>query len=484
MPRHNPTIHGAGTTLKLETEKMDPETCRRARLARDPRFDGRFFIAVKTTGIYCRPICPAPAPKEENVTYFDSAIEAANQGYRPCLRCRPDSAPASFAWKGTDTTLERALRLLDNGALIEGSITDLSDRLGIGPRYLNKLFRSRLGTSPKQYAQYQQLLFAKSLLQQTRLPVTEVALAAGFRSVRRFNDCFARALQLTPSELRRRNAAPPASGLSLFLSYRPPYDWPALHDFLQRRLIPDLEWCGPLHYGRSFRWRGTDGDTLQGCFTAHHRPQRCGFDVTLELERPGPLLPIVRNIRRVLDLDADIAQIDAQLAQLPGLANRLRRGLRLPGIWDPFEAGVRAILGQQVSVAAARALVTALVHRIGPALRDKRLFPSPRELAEARLDTLKMPASRRDTLRRFAGFHAGQEAGQATAPDPEQWQALKGIGPWTVRYARMRGLSDSDVWLGTDLGVQRTLEREGLTLDPQAASPWQSYLTLQLWCLT
>lgn len=458
---------------------MDPETCRRARLARDPRFDGQFFTAVKTTGIYCRPICPAPTAKEGNVTYFDNAIAAANQGYRPCLRCRPDSAPASFAWKGTDTTVERALRLIDDGALIDGTVAELSDQLGIGPRYLNKLLQARLGTSPKQYAQYQQLLFAKSLLQQTRLPVAEVALAAGFGSVRRFNDCFVHALQLTPSELRRRSGGSASAGLSLFLSYRPPYDWEALRDFLYSRLIPDLEWCDSDHYGRTFQWPSADGGALRGRFTARHRPQRCGFHVTLELDRPGPLLPIVRNIRRLLDLDADIARIDEQLAQLPALTNRLRPGLRLPGIWDPFEAGVRAILGQQVSVAAARGLVTTLVHRVGPELGDKRRFPSAKEMAGTRLDFLKMPGSRRDTLKRFAEFCAERNR----TPDPDQWQALKGIGPWTVSYARMRGLSDSDIWLGTDLGVQRTLEREGLTLDPQAASPWRSYLTFQLWNL-
>lgn len=299
---------------------MDPEICRRARLARDHRFDGRFFTAVKTTGIFCRPICPARAPKEKNVIYFDSAIEAANQGYRPCLRCRPDSAPASFAWKGTDTTLERALRLIDKGALIDGTITALSDQLGIGPRYLNKLFQARLGASPKQYAQYQQLLFAKSLLQQTRLPVADVALAAGFGSVRRFNDCFVHALQLTPSELRRRSGgsasaglSPPSlpawrrrirksgeeDGLSLFLSYRPPYDWDALRDFLKARLIPEVEWCDADFYGRTFGWPSADGPVLQGRFTARHRPQRRGFEVSVALDRPGPLLPIVRNIRRV-----------------------------------------------------------------------------------------------------------------------------------------------------------------------------------------
>ena len=472
----------AGTDLEIET--MDPEICHRARLARDSRFDGQFFTAVKTTGIYCRPICPARTPKEENVTYFDSAIQAANQGYRPCLRCRPDSAPASFAWKGTDTTLERALRLIDDGALIDDSVTELSNQLGIGPRYLNKLFQARLGASPKQYAQYQQLLFAKSLLQQTRLPVAEVALAAGFGSVRRFNDCFVTALQLTPSELRRRGGGSAPAGLSLFLSYRPPYDWDALRDFLGTRLIPELEWCSTDRYGRTFHWPSADGGVLHGRFTARHRPARCGFEVSVALDRPGALLPIVRNIRRLLDLDADIARIDAQLAQIPGLGNRLRPGLRLPGIWDPFEAGVRAILGQQVSVAAARRLVTTLVRKIGPAQGDRQRFPSAWEMASActegnGLDFLKMPGKRRDTLKRFAEFYARHPR----APEPEQWLSVKGIGPWTVNYARMRGFGDSDVWLGSDLGVQRTLERQGLTVDPQLASPWRSYLTFQIWSL-
>lgn len=457
---------------------MDPTIYRQARLARDPRFDGQFFVAVRTTGIYCRPICPAPLPKEANVTYFTTAIEAANEGYRPCLRCRPDSAPASWAWKGTDTTLERALRLIDDGALIQGSVESLSNRLGIGARYLNKLFQAKLGTSPKQYALYQQLLFAKSLLQQTTMPVTEVALASGFGSVRRFNDSFARALQLTPSALRRQSGDTPASSLSLFLSYRPPYAWSHLRDFLSARLIPGLEWCGEDHYGRTFRTRLPDGDGLAGQFTARHQPKRCGFRVDIELDRPGPLLPIVRTIRRLLDLDADIARIDDHLNQLPALANRLIPGLRLPGIWDPFEAGIRAILGQQVSVSAARNLVAQLVEQLGPPRHAHRYFPSPDEIAQADLSFLRMPGRRRDTLTRLAEYCLDG------TPDPDSWQTLDGIGPWTTRYARMRGLSESDIWLGSDLGVKRTLERENLTLDPADASPWQSYLTFQLWSLT
>ncbi|MBY5992534.1 helix-turn-helix domain-containing protein [Ferrimonas balearica] len=453
---------------------MDPTPYRQARLARDPRFDGRFFIAVRTTGIYCRPICPASPPKEENVTYFDSAIAAANAGYRPCLRCRPDSAPGSWAWRGSDTTVERAVRLIDEGALIDGAIPTLASRLGISPRYLNKLFQQRLGTSAKQYALYQQLMLAKRLLHDTQLPMAEVAAAAGFGSVRRFNDCFARELKLPPSQIRRRSTSK-GQGLTLFLSYRPPYAWAQLQGFLARRLVPGLEWTGPDHYGRTLALQGG----VRGRFTAVHQPKRCGFEVTLELTEPGPLMPLVHHIRRLLDLDAEIATIDAHLAQLPGLGPHLQPGLRLPGIWRPFEAGIRAVLGQQVSVAAARNLVCQLVAEHGETLGPHRLFPTPERLAEASLSELRMPDSRRQTLRRLAA-HVAEHGEQE---DPQRWQALKGIGPWTVDYVRLRGRSEPDVFLGGDLGVKHALARRSLNLDPQAAAPWRSYLTFQLWNL-
>lgn len=460
---------------------MNAEHYRRARLARDHRFDGKFFVAVKTTGIYCRPVCPAPAPKEANVLYFTSAIAAANQGFRPCLRCRPDSAPDSWAWKGTDTTLERALRLIGEGALIDGSVAVLAERLGVGSRYLSKLFRQKLGTSPKQYALYQQLLFAKSLLQQTSLPVSDVAFAAGFGSVRRFNDCFAQTLQLTPSAIRRHTQCKGPDSLRLFLSYRPPYAWPHMRDFLQARLIPGLEWLDENRYGRTFSW-GTNVRELpaKGQFTATHDADRHGFEVRVELSDPTALMPVVRNIRRILDLDADVQAIEEHLVRLPLPGERLRTGLRLPGIWSLFEAGVRAILGQQISVSAARNLVSALVQAYGEPFGSRRLFPGPAQLADSRLEALKMPDSRRQTLREFAREFAGNER----MNNPDDWRHIKGIGPWTVSYARMRGLSDTDIWLGSDLGIKRALAMQGGSFEPATASPWQSYLTFQLWNLS
>ncbi|XKE46158.1 helix-turn-helix domain-containing protein [Halomonas organivorans] len=449
---------------------LDPAQCRQARLARDARFDGRFVVGVTTTGIYCRPICPAIPSREGHVRYFASALAAAEAGFRPCLRCRPDSAPDSPAWRGTHTTLERALRLIDEGALQAGTLTELCERLGIGERYLRRLFERHLGVSPKAYAQHRQCLFAKQLLHQTTLPVTDIAYASGFRSLRRFNDAFRERIGLAPRDLRRR-AGKTDEDLTLWLAYRPPYAWEVLRDFHASRAIEDLEWVGERHYGRRIRWGEARGE-----FTAEHVPERHAFRVRLALDDLRALAPVVRRIRRLLDLDADTATIEAHLGRaLPGL--ELIEGLRLPGVWSPFEAGVRAILGQQVSIVAARRLVSRLVAELGePAGDNRRHFPTARAIAGSDLACLAMPGARRDTLRRFAAWYAGDEA----SDEPTDWTALKGIGPWTANYAALRGTGAPDVWLDGDAGVRRALHRlDGA--DPARAAPWRSYLTLQLW---
>lgn len=462
---------------------MDKTLYQQARLSRDARFDGQFFIAVKTTGIFCRPICPAPAPKECNVEYFTSSIAAVNQGYRPCLRCRPDAAPDSFAWKGKNTSFERALSLINEGALASQSISELSDRLGISSRYLNTLFQDNLGTSAKNYAQHQQLMFAKSLLQQTSISITDVAFAAGFNSLRRFNDCFQKKLKLTPSSLRR-NKAVATDTISLFLSYRPPYAWPQLRDFLQHRAIFPIEWLDVNSYGRSFTWPSSHDDSdgrnecIHGQFTATHNADKHGFNVNISISDITYLMPIVRNIRRILDLDAAINSIDKQLVTLDGFNTQLCTGLRLPGTWNLFEAGIRAILGQQISVAGALKLVATLVQHYGKKEGELTLFPLPEDLLNGDLQELKMPVSRRATLLNLAHFMAVNPQ-----QSPDEWLALKGIGPWTVDYAKMRGLSDPNIWLGGDLGVKKALNQQGLTVNPKDASPWQSYLTFQVWNL-
>lgn len=452
---------------------LDPQQCRQARLARDARFDGRFFVAVTTTGIFCRPICPAIPPQERHVRYFESAIAAARAGFRPCLRCRPDSAPDSPAWQGAQTTLTRAMRLIDEGALQRGSVVELCERLGIGERYLRQLFQRGFGVSPKAYALYRQCLFAKQLLHQTSLPVTDVAYASGFASLRRFNDAFKRQMALTPSDIRRsRGAGSQQARLTLKLAYRPPYRWERLRHFYARHLIEGLEWVEEHAFGRTLRW-----GTTTGHFTAIHDARHHRFEVALELSDLGSLNAIVRQIRRLLDLDADTQTIESHLARCaPSLP--LVAGLRLPGLWDVFEAGIRAILGQQVSIAAANRLIQQLVDRLGePDEQGRRRFPTPAAIAASDLAFLKLPAGRRETLRCLARATLAGDI----ADEPSAWTRLKGIGPWTADVAAFRGNSHPDIWLGSDLGVRRALAQLESPLDPALASPWRSYLTLQLW---
>ncbi|MDX2465288.1 MAG: AlkA N-terminal domain-containing protein [Porticoccus sp.] len=451
---------------------LSPTICRKARLSRDARFDGRFFTAVKTTGIFCRSICPASPPQEKNVEYYGSAIQAANSGYRPCLRCRPDSAPGSPAWKGADTTLNRAIDLIDQGALQDGSLLSLAERLGISDRYLRQLFNQHLGVSPKIFALYQQCMFAKQLLHQTELPITHIALASGFKSVRRFNDCFKIHIGLTPSQIRKSKDTAQKKSLQLKLYYRPPYNWPLMQRFFMPRIIPGLEWADDNSYGRTFEWLGGTGE-----FTAQHLTKKNCFDVAIEVNNLSALKPIVNNIRRILDLDTNIHAVEQNLKEHYNTQITLHKGLRLPGTWSMFEAGIRAILGQQVSVTAAHKLVAKLVETLGKPIENHYLFPTPRAIADSDLSFIKMPGTRKQTLHHLAQHYMGQPL-----PDnPEKWLLLKGIGPWTVDYARMRGLSDPDIFLGGDLGVKKAVENSLHAFNPALASPWRSYLTFQLW---
>ncbi|MEH8016717.1 helix-turn-helix domain-containing protein [Rheinheimera muenzenbergensis] len=449
---------------------INAETCQQARLARDARFDGLFFTAVKSTGIYCRPICPARPPAEQQVSYYQSAAEASAAGYRPCLRCRPDSAPGSAAWQGTDTTVQRALRLIDDGVLQQQTQAELASRLGISERYLRKLFQQQLGLAPKQYALAQQVLFAKKLLHETRLPISSIAFHAGFNSVRRFNDAFKQQLKLCPGDIRRH---PKDSGamLQLTLSYRPPLAWTQMLDFWRARTLDGIDWVNGQRYGRSFSFMQQDG-WFEVAPAADN-------NLTLQLHWPAKqgLFSLIRHLRRLLDLDANMLQIEQQLSAHPLFNAGIVSGLRIPGVWNAWEAGVRAILGQQVSVAGARTQLNRLVQALGQPLSEhKRLFPTPQAVAQSDLQMIKVPQARRATLTALAQYVMAQP----DAP-PQHWLAIKGIGPWTVNYACLRGLSDSDIWLGGDLGVQKALAKAGTSANIDSLSPWRSYATFQLW---
>ena len=454
----------------------------KARLSRDPRFDGRFFVAVKTTGIFCRPICPARLPKEENVTYFQHATQAMAQGYRPCFRCRPDSAPRSAAWKGVGATINRALSLLS--VIPIERVADIAARLGISERYLNKLVVNAVGIPPKQFQNMQRALFAKQLIQQTHLSMTDVAITAGYQSLRQLQRAIEQYCATSPTQLRKKEPVQQKT-ISLFLSYRPPYNWPYVRDFLATRAIEGMERVTQESYERYFSCK----ENL-GFFKAVHYDVRHGFKLFIDLSDLSSLHTTIENIKQVLDLHADPLLIEQSLVQSGLSPEKLTPGLRLPSAWSVFESGCRAIVGQQVSVKAAIGQVTLLVHQLGkkvstvtPYKSDKRdtsecySFPTPDDVAENSLEFLRMPQARKEAVRDFARLFAN-----GNTPKHEDILAIKGVGPWTLDYLKMRGERNPDIYLGGDLIVRKMAQH--FPVQPEKAAPWRSYLTLQLWQLS
>ena len=454
----------------------------KARLSRDPRFDGRFFVAVKTTGIFCRPICPARLPKEENVTYFQHATQAMAQGYRPCFRCRPDSAPRSAAWKGVGATINRALSLLS--VIPIERVADIAARLGISERYLNKLVVNAVGIPPKQFQNMQRALFAKQLIQQTHLSMTDIAITAGYQSLRQLQRAIEQYCATSPTQLRKREPVQQKT-ISLFLSYRPPYNWPYVRDFLATRAIEGMERVTQESYERYFSYKENIG-----FFKAVHDDVRHGFKLFIDLSDLSSLHTTVENIKQVLDLHADPLLIEQSLVQSGLSPEKLTSGLRLPSAWSVFESGCRAIVGQQVSVKAAIGQVTLLVHQLGETVSDalpsnglesttseRYSFPSPESVAENSLEFLRMPQARKEAVRHFARLFIN-----GNMPSHEDILAIKGVGPWTLDYLKMRGERNPDIYLGGDLIVRKMAQQYPIA--PEKAAPWRSYLTLQLWQLS
>ena len=478
----------------------------RARLSRDARFDGRFFVAVRTTGIYCRPVCPANAPRSENVTFFPTAAAAGEAGYRPCLRCRPECAPGTPAWTGTSTTVRRGLHLIADGALDEGNVEQLAERLGVTSRHLRRLFTQHLGASPLAVAHTRRLHFAKRLIDDTNLPLADIASAAGYGSVRRFNDAFRKTYGRSPRELRQKGRTgqhvfDPASPLSIRLAYREPFDWPSLLDFFAGRAIPGVEAVADGVYRRIVVTASGPG-----VLEVSHAPAESAVIAVMRNTDPGDLFGVVRRVRDMFDVDAPIADIRDVLAADNDLAPRLaeRPGIRVPGAWDPFELGVRAILGQQVSVKAATTLSGRIVERYGERLTGEiataaaefgltHAFPNAGRLSRARLQNLGLVGARSNTIRRFAkavhdgavGFDAGHDD-EAVA---ESLLELPGIGDWTAQYILMRARKNPDAFPSSDLGLLRAFDTDGQPrVKPKALlekaeqwRPWRAYAALLLW---
>jgi len=464
---------------------VDSQTLTKARLSRDPRFDGTFFVAVKTTGIFCRPICPAKLPNEENVTYYQHATTAMAHGFRPCFRCRPDSAPHSPAWSGVGATVNRAIALLS--AIPSESVSGVAARLGISERYLNKLIVNALGLSPKSFQNMHRALFAKQLIQQSSLSITDVAFTAGYQSLRQLQRAMAQYCYTTPSQLRKHQSHTEQQ-ITLFLSYRPPYNWPYVRQFLALRAIPRMERVTEDTYERWFEWEGADG-----YFSVKHDPKRSGFSVALTLSNLMHLHRVIENIKAMLDLNADPILIEESLTKAGLAPQQLTCGLRLPSAWSVFESGCRAIVGQQVSVKAAIGQVSLLVHQLGrqaissqdnldahdekaPA-QSHVYFPTPDNVASSDLAFLRMPQARKNAIRQFASLFA-----QSKMPSHDDILSIKGIGQWTLDYLRMRGERNPDVYLSGDLIVRKTAEK--FVVRSEDAAPWRSYLTLQMWQLS
>jgi len=474
---------------------LEPEICYRAVSSRDARFDGRFFSGVTSTGIYCRPICPARTPKRRNLRYYRCAAEAAEAGFRPCLRCRPESAPGTPAWSGNSTTVARALRLIQQGSLGEAGIDGLADRLGVGARHLRRLFAERLGVSPMAVELTRRVQFAIKLLDETALPITQIAMLSGFRSVRRFNAAIQKACRRPPRELRREGARRIAGErIELKLSYRLPFDFDGLIGFLKLRAIPGVEQVRGDCYRRTVRLAGTDG-TIDVCRVDDRPALRLSVPIRLAVQLPE----IVARVRGLLDLDADPACIDKLLGRDATLRTLVRRrpGLRVPGCWDRFELAVRAILGQQVTVKGARTLAARLVERYGEPLSEpadglNRLFPTADRLANLRATSVGVPETRAGAIRALARAVRDSQLDLDDVLElesaVERIRELPGVGEWTAQYIAMRALGEPDAFPGSDLAVRRALTH-GSEL-PSAAEtarcaerwrPWRSYATMHLW---
>lgn len=485
---------------------LDHATCYRALASRDARFDGRFFIGVKTTRIYCRPICPARTAKSENVSFYPTAAAAQEAGFRPCLRCRPEAAPDSGAWRGVSNTgvshtVLRALALIEMGALDETGMDVLASRLGVGERQLRRLFVQHVGASPIAVAQTRRVLLAKQLIHETRMPVTEIAFAAGFSSIRRFNEVFHNLFQRPPSALRRgtqpEQSAGTQGGVTLLLRYRPPYDWPAMLAFLSARAITGLEQVADGCYSRTVCLDGAHGTVVVQQGEGH------ALRVTIRFPRLASLPGIIARLRKMFDLAADPQAIDQQLAEdsLMARLTAARPGLRVPGAWDGFELAMRAVLGQQITVAAAIKLAGKLVVQYGEELREScadrpgltHVFPQPACIAAADLATLGMPKSRAATLSAMAAaLVADPQLLDGCASLEEAVQKLcelPGIGDWTAQYIAIRQLREPDAFPAADVALMNAIAiHEGtrpnakeLTARAEAWRPWRAYAAQHLW---
>jgi AraC family transcriptional regulator of adaptative response / DNA-3-methyladenine glycosylase II len=473
---------------------LDATRCYEALLSRDPRFDGRFFTGVITTGIYCRPICPSRIPRLKNLRFFHCAAAAEAAGFRPCRRCHPEAAPGTPAWSGTSAVVSRALRLIADHGLDDSSVGKLAGRLGLGDRHLRRLFATHLGASPIQVATARRVHFARTLVDDTTLPITQIAFASGFQSLRQFNHAMRATFGRSPRELRRSSKSGRKSDeLFIRLPYRPPLDWPQLLGFLAVRATPGVEVVEDGHYRRTI-----DVDGRAGCIDVRHDEHTHTLLMRLDGANLDGLLATVERARRLFDLSADPETIIAQLATDPLLRSVVRRGIRVPGAWDPFELAVRAILGQQISVKGATTLAGRLVARFGRRIEGlsrvglTHLAPRPADLAEAGLESVGLPKARANTIRALAREVANGtlrlDASQGLGEVVTRLCEIPGLGDWTAQYIAMRAFGEPDAFPASDLGLRKAagnghgpISSGELERMARKWRPWRAYAAMALW---
>ena len=473
----------------MSTPAMTFDERYRAISARDARFDGQFVTAVRSTGIYCRPSCPARTPKPQNVSFFATSAAAHEAGYRACKRCLPEAAPGSPEWSVRGDVAARAMRLIGEGVVEREGVPGLAARLGYSSRHLTRMLATELGAGPLALARAHRAHTARMLLVGTTMPIADVAFAAGFGSVRQCNDTIREVFGLAPSELRARGRMHPEPGvIDLVLPHREPFDAAGVFEWLSVRAIEGMETGGGDSFARELRMP--------------HGPAR--FEVRLDERRRirlraavtdlADLAPLVAIARRLFDLDADPFAVDAALARLPQIAPLVTAvpGIRVPGTADPHEMLIRAMIGQQISVAAARTALTRLTEALGERTPTGVLFPTMAAIAEHGAEVLRGPAVRTRAITGAAHALVSGElvltSGDDRVAQREALLAMPGIGPWTADYVRMRVLADPDVTLPGDVAVRTGAAAAGIPADPRGyaewavrAAPWRSYLTAHLW---
>ena len=468
--------------------KKDDDVYYKAMLSKDYRFDGKFFVAVKTTKIYCRPVCPAVTPKRKNVEFFPDAISAEKAGYRPCLRCHPEFAPLSPAWSGTSAVVKRALKLIASNGMLDTDEEHFAEQFGMSARHLRRLFKDEIGLTPKQVSDNARLNFVWKLVAETDMSLTIAAVTAGFSSLRRFNDAFKKRYHCTPSKVRHKKLKSNKDiGIVLNLPYRPPLDWSTLIDYFQNHQIPFVETVKESSYERVFKIGASTG-----IFRIEIDPHKPQLKLHVISDDTKNLFEIINRVRKMFDLDSDPLLIEKQFSLCPILSQLWKQwpGLRLALGWDPFEIAIGAILGQCVSTQYASKLMGQLVANYGekiivPLTQEERfLFPQLKTLANASLDEVKTTTKRKMAIRELCQKLLSHEISFSEAQDPEKFKnsllKIAGIGSWTAEYISLRAIGDTDAFPATDLILKRALKLEK-NFDLNGIKPWRGYAAIYLW---